>query len=161
MFNDSDALLPNPPSQQENEGDGEEGESATETARRAPRNSKRSRGSAADDPNKFRFYPSQWKDVMSVAVSHFRCFVSVDCGWPSDEEQDHLDAAEKCISEALVKHLDGGRRVEDGSHSSLMTGLATDHICRVLAEIQRKHAALCPFLFFPPNVSDLKLVDIE
>lgn len=74
--------------------------------------SEKSNAQIGGHPTQLQFYPPLWRDVLESAKANFRLYLTTNKPFPNRKEG--VAEAADCISDALSKRRDVGKRVEDG-----------------------------------------------
>ena len=87
-------------------------------SRRLRQHSQKSHSGHSTDPNRLRFYPSQWRDVLDNAIKWWRLWMVLSCAFPNRGNHNHSDMAIECIVKALDEHQKNGASVESGKYTA-------------------------------------------
>ena len=116
-------------------GSGSESDDESSQKARAKRHSQKAYNRTSDDPKRFRYYPPQWRKVLTRAKNNFRLWMATECGFPDKSNQEHYKAVTDCLHRALYAHQEGGGRVEHGSFSrTFFCGCSSVPYCRIFSD---------------------------
>ena len=82
--------------------------------KRVPRNSRKAYNANSEKPTQLRFYPTQWRRILSRAQDLCRLWMVMECAYPNKDKSEHRDAFRARLHQALHEHQQRGGRVEEG-----------------------------------------------